>query len=159
MAELTDGSGSGLLLYLDKLMLDKAIDMSTGRAYRSAVRRVLGPSTEKLDKVDVRRLDLEDAWRSFRAGDSATKVGPASLPSYRTRLRKSVAMYRTWLDDGAGPQVAESGNQLIDYPFPVRAGVRATLRLPERLSSEEAARLAAFVSALAVQGDGAAPDG
>lgn len=153
MADIRDGSATGLLLFLDQRMLDKSIDMATGRAYRSAVRRILGPSGRTLDEVNVRELDLDDAWRRFRASESATSVSPASLPSYRTRLRKSVAMYRNWLEDGVEPKAPDAGDRLVDYPFPVREGVRATLRLPERITEDEAARLAAFVSALALHTD------
>ena len=42
------------------------------------------------------------------------------------------------------------GARLIDYPFPVREGVVAVLRLPMDLRSSEASRLASWLSALAM---------
>ena len=68
-------------------------------------------------------------------------------------------MYRSWLDGGDGPKSPDAGDRLVEYPFPVREGVRATLRLPERLSEDEAARLASFVSALALHDPPRGDDG
>jgi hypothetical protein len=39
---------------------------------------------------------------------------------------------------------------LIEYPFPLRPGVRAILTLPEDLTESESTRLARFVETLAV---------
>ena len=39
---------------------------------------------------------------------------------------------------------------LIEYPFPLRPGVRAVLTLPEDLTETEAKRLVRFVESLAV---------
>jgi len=39
---------------------------------------------------------------------------------------------------------------LIEYPFPLRPGVRALITLPEDLTEAEAKRLAKFVETLAV---------
>lgn len=39
---------------------------------------------------------------------------------------------------------------LIEYPFPIRAGVQARLALPEDLSDKEAKRIARFVESLAI---------
>lgn len=154
-----DGTAAGLLLYLDKLMVDRTVDMSTGRAYRSAVKRVLGTGEYALQDVDVRRLDLDAAWHRFQQSDAASTVAAASLPSYRARLRRSIDMYCNWLDTGEGVGTTRlaaakrgvlSDDRLVDYPFPVRPGVRAVLRLPERLTVAEVNRLATFVQALAV---------
>ena len=160
MPSVEDGTAAGLLLFLDRQMLDRSIDMSTGRAYRTAVRRILGSSGTALERIDVRSLDVDEAWRHFRTSEAALTVGPASLPSYRARLHKSVVRYRNWLDHDGDPKAARvAGDRLIDYPFPVRDGVQASLRLPARLSDSEAARLAAFVQALALRSDATDGDG
>jgi hypothetical protein len=148
VADIRDGSASGLLMFLDQQVRTSSIDVSTGRAYRSTVRRVFGPSAGDLDRIRVCEVDLDDAWRRFTSSDKASSVRGTSLPSYRARLRRSVSMYCNWLQHD--PDVVEGGDVLVEYPFPVRAGVRATLRLPARLTAGEAARLAAFVTTLAL---------
>ena len=46
-----------------------------------------------------------------------------------------------------------SGARLIDYPFPIRSGVVAVLKLPTDLRESEARRLGAWLSALALPDD------
>jgi hypothetical protein len=46
--------------------------------------------------------------------------------------------------------VPQNGENLMDYPFPIRAGVVARLALPGDLTATEARRLANFISSLAV---------
>lgn len=51
-----------------------------------------------------------------------------------------------------------TGPRLIEYPFPVREGVVAVLKLPSDLSASEARRLGAWLDALALP-DGGSGDG
>lgn len=50
------------------------------------------------------------------------------------------------------PDAPTSRSGLVTYPLPLRPGLKATLILPEDLSSAEASRIAAFVSAVAFDG-------
>ncbi len=40
---------------------------------------------------------------------------------------------------------------LINYPFPIRSGIRARLMLPDDLTTAEAERVSAFIRALAIE--------
>ncbi len=44
--------------------------------------------------------------------------------------------------------VGSPGTRMVNYPFPIRPGLLATLTLPEDLSDDEAGRLAGFIKAL-----------
>ena len=55
------------------------------------------------------------------------------------------------------PPPAASG--MIQYPFPIREGVVASLTLPTNLRKTEAKRLAAFLESLAVEEPPAPPAG
>jgi hypothetical protein len=48
---------------------------------------------------------------------------------------------------------------MIQYPFPIREGVVASLTLPTNLRKTEAKRLAAFLESLAVEEPPAPPAG
>jgi hypothetical protein len=108
---------------------------------------------------------------SMKAYKSRTKVG---IKAYRLWLAKSP----DWKPKGLGttrssrngskksvgtPQPADSTDEkkgeagyvphrspLIEYPFPLRPGVRAILTLPEDLTEAESKRLSRFVETIAV---------
>jgi hypothetical protein len=74
----------------------------------------------------------------------------------RSRLRKSGATSATDQRREVAGRSKESAGQsrgaaeLIEYPFPLRSDCLVSLSLPPDLRAEEARRLAAFVTALAV---------
>jgi hypothetical protein len=51
-------------------------------------------------------------------------------------------------ESAAAPPVPSGDSRMIDYPFPLRSGQVATLRLPVRFEKADAERLAAFVRTL-----------
>jgi hypothetical protein len=57
------------------------------------------------------------------------------------------------------PEAERMSPGLIRYPFPLRPNVVVTVELPVDLSSREAQRLSAFISALAIDGQQALPAG
>src|SRR5215207_6165714 len=79
---------------------------------------------------------------SARSGKSGSKKpsGPASVTLAPADVPKS--------DIGGGYVPHRAA--LIEYPFPLRPGVRALLALPEDLSEREAKRVARFVETLAI---------
>jgi len=178
MDTMQEGTAAGLLLYLDQAVRDKNLDVTTGRAYRSAVRRVLGVGGVLLSQIDIRDLKFDEQWSRFRASNEAKDLEPVTLISYRTRVQRAVAMYRAWLagereppkkrlprksgqPSGRAPGGPErspaasaagydSTEAAIEYLFPLRKGFRARLHLPEDLTQEEADRVGAFVATLVV---------
>lgn len=49
------------------------------------------------------------------------------------------------------PAAAPNGADLIDYPFPLRSGQVANLRLPKRLEKKDSERLGAFLETLVLE--------
>jgi hypothetical protein len=95
-------------------------------------------------------LDNPSGWRP--------DIKPRALRGKKTAVpTSSGTRVRGRSDDNPQEPVAASaahpgggGPRLIDYPFPVREGVVAVLKLPMDLRSSEARRLASFLSALAM---------
>jgi len=113
---------------------------------------------------------------SMRAYKSRTKVG---IEAYRLWLANSP----DWKPKGSGLRTSKNGSKkspatappadsaeqkgetggyvphhstLIEYPFPLRPGVRVLLALPEDLTEKEAKRVARFVESLAFADDSSA---
>jgi hypothetical protein len=112
---------------------------------------------------------------------SRRTLKPDSIATYQSRCRKALDAYAAYQHDGSVPRPAkrtrsksskaESGtgenghtngsgaqangsrqpSTMIEYPFPVRRGLRAWLVLPEDLTAKEAKKLADFVTTLAVE--------
>ena len=99
-----------------------------------------------------RRWLAGEEWRPRRAGPRPRRGARATSGPEPQGSAPSAGA-------GAGQALAPvetSVRPLVDYPFPLRRGVRAHLHLPEDLSTDEARRLGAFVATLAVEDAGAA---
>jgi hypothetical protein len=122
----------------------------------------LGPSTLLEYKRRLSRMVKDFAqWRgdptAYRPKGTKTpksgKVGaessvksspPARRPTAKVEASKSeVSDFEKVTSDGAG-------KQMLNLPYPIRPDVLATIQVPRDMSSEEAARLAAFVRTLAI---------
>lgn len=179
--QINTGTAEGLLAFLEYLT-DKGY--ATGAAVnplRSAVRQILAAvEGAEYGGVDVRSLDVEaylDRFENIARGDYKAE----SLQSYRSRFRRALAFYETFLTDGRPPSLRTSPSRraradsppgqratppagstrrqpvssapatapdFMDYPFPLRAGGVAHLRLPKKLERDDAERLAVFIRAL-----------
>jgi hypothetical protein len=98
-----------------------------------------------------------EAYRAWESGSSDWK--PKNAGATRVRLKagskKPGSPTSVTLTPAEVPKSGVSGyiphhSALIEYPFPLRPGVRALLALPEDLTEAEAKRLAKFVETLAV---------
>jgi hypothetical protein len=97
-----------------------------------------------------------DAYRKWEAGASDWK--PKTSGTLRQRARATTKATVTGMGTGSievTPKSERGGfiphhTALIEYPFPLRPGVRAVLTLPEDLTETEAKRLVRFVESLAV---------
>ncbi|RZQ62134.1 hypothetical protein [Amycolatopsis suaedae] len=96
MTDLTAATGAGLKEFLDRVVKYGEINPSTGNAQRVAATKVLASEADP-DGVDIRSLDVERVLDRF---DSLNRMNysTASLATYKTRFRNSVAMYLAWLD-------------------------------------------------------------
>jgi hypothetical protein len=136
--------------------------------------------TEALGSIDVRSLDVADYLERFGNRAIGTKLKQESVVSYGQRFEKAVAAYLEYLDHKKLPTIRRVGTRtrpkaeptpikkngngnghtvapdvevssLIDYPFPLRSGQVAHLRLPMRLDRADAERLGTFVRTLAFE--------
>ena len=78
---------------------------------------------------------------------AATKRTPGSSAAEPTTPSNGTASSAPAAPAAPPPSVLDPG--LIEYPFPIRPGVRARLALPEDLTPAEADRLAAHIKTLA----------
>ena len=106
------------------------------------------------------RTSLADylAWLDDPAGWKP-RLSPRRSRSTNTDTK--AASQTSSAPDTSGPETTGSkavepsvvSERLIDFPFPLRDGVIGVLSLPSDLTQEEAARLGAFVKALAFPGE------
>ena len=79
---------------------------------------------------------------TFRRGGSAPKQDGAAKPKAAKAARTTNAPAQTPAGGGAG---------LMEYPFPLRGGQMAQLRLPARLDKSDAERLCVFIRTLPME--------
>jgi hypothetical protein len=179
LSQMQEGTGRGLIEFLDWAGVKGVMKQATASAYRTAVVKVLEIDDADGDSLDMTTLDVEEQLTRFsrKSGSSYT---PGSLNTYKTRFRNAVDMYRWWLDDPSGLRVAvrtrradpkrsepdgpqQSDNHvaqeqepspdeegMLHYPFPLRSGSTAYLHLPRELPSADVKRMTAFLQSLAI---------
>jgi hypothetical protein len=94
-------------------------------------------------------LAHETDWKP-RAGGRPAKAGPGKIirPSSTISGSQAVAVdSKVSISETSG--YVPHHTALIEYPFPLRPGLRALLALPEDLTEKEARRVARFVESLA----------
>jgi hypothetical protein len=109
-------------------------------AYRQRVTRAIESYREYLDNPD--------GWRPPSVRRSSRRAVPDKVESGNGgTATKSHGPHTT---EGAPSNGHGNGNgsSLIDYPFPLRTGQIAHVRLPSRLDRNDADRLAAFIRTL-----------
>lgn len=96
----------------------------------------------------VAYLSDRGSWRPAASRRRAS-TGQSAAP----RSSASSTVEETARTVSAGPVGEASRSQLMDYPFPIREGVVAVLRLPIDLTGQEAERLTKYLEALAMPKD------
>jgi len=175
---INSGTVDGLLAFCDYLIEKGYATSGGVSPWKSAVKQVFeaveGP--EYAD-TDVRELDLDSylrRWENMERGHYKAE----SLQSYGSRARRAHEAYLAYLENGTTPKLgrrtprrketdarsdtattpqrnggggsggASAVADLVDYPFPLRSGQLAYLRLPRQVERSDAERIAAFVQAL-----------
>lgn len=151
---------------------------NSAAALKTACTNVLA-ALDGWEGVDVRTLDIDDALRRFQ-NKRGREFKPATVRAYQQRFRFAVEEFLRYVADpsswrspsrvaatrkeprrpsakeisprtsdftSTGPEAAA---EWLDYPFPLREGRIARLRLPPDLKVAEARRLSAYLMALAV---------
>jgi hypothetical protein len=181
---IASGTVGGLLSYLDYAEQKGYATEAQVTPLRSATRQVFSTVDGKdFEAVDIRSLDIEEHLNRFE-NLVVGRYKQESLASYRARVKRAVAAYREYLDQktvtafratrrpraaageqGASPTTRPPGpaepprDQLVEYPFPLRSGDFAYLRLPPLLEREDAERLSGFIRALVHEPQRSLPPG
>ena len=183
MTDINDGTGSGLVSFIDYMGSKGLMNTSTAAAYRAAASKVLKIDGEDWQSIDVRRLDVHEQLARFERLSGANYT-PDSLATYKARFARAVEMYLSYLESPssfkppvrsrrAQPKptpndkpiaknqgeeriaapVIPHGHELIEYPFPLTTGDTAYLRLPRNFPTSDVDRLASFIRSLAIDPD------
>lgn len=98
--------------------------------------------------VEYYRAFLRDgSVPQFRAGVGRSKAASAATGSSKKGAQQTGSPRL----ETPSPSTPDDGLRLIDYPFPLRTGQLAYLRLPKRLEKADAERIGAFVMTLAFE--------
>jgi hypothetical protein len=172
---ISSGTVDGLLAFCDYL-IDKGYASSGAVGpWKSAAKQVFeAVEGENYGTTDVRSIDLDEYLGRFENMERG-RYKAESLASYGSRLRRAHEAYLAFLVDGRTPQlrrgpqrqdgerprprskpetttpsapIAPSVADLVEYPFPLRSGQLAYVRLPKKLEKADAERIAAFVRTL-----------
>jgi hypothetical protein len=96
MGDATDGTGAGLLDFLDWAGKRGELPVATAKNLAVATGKVLAIEPD-LGTVDVKQVDPEDIFGRFETLNR-TGYTTQSMNAYRSRFYKAVSMYRAWLD-------------------------------------------------------------
>jgi hypothetical protein len=175
-----DGSGAGLIAFLNWTLNKKELVEATASALRTGCLKVLQVDGD-WESIDLMSANLDDIVRRFRNAHRLD-MKDRTLDQYEQRFRQSVDMYLkrlngepwqptrtprkppsgqsspTTVSNGIRGDQEQSrqerpttGPGMITYPFPIRPGMQGKITLPEDLSIHEAKRIAAFISTLTME--------
>lgn len=108
---------------------------------------------ESLATYRKRFLRAVEYYKAFLSDGSVPQLratGTRSKPSSGAAVSKAKVAASAAAPPSA-PEPSDDGLRLIDYPFPLRTGQLAYLRLPKRLEKADAQRIGAFVNTLAFE--------
>jgi len=97
MTGKNDGTGAGLLAFLDWAGRTGQMTPGTANAWAAATRQVLGIEDDP-DAVDVLTLDAEAFFERFETLNRMN-YSPSSMATYRSRFRSAVVAYTAWLNN------------------------------------------------------------
>jgi hypothetical protein len=101
------GTGEGLIAFLDYTADKGLMNAGTAKAYRAAVREVLGAVEEDWFSADVTTIDVDDVLRRFEV-KSGMKYTPKSLTTYKSRFRNALTIYAEFRQNPSGWRPARS---------------------------------------------------
>jgi hypothetical protein len=180
--ESIDTSGKALVAHW-KWAADKGLmNSNTASAFRAACAQVLAVS-DNWETLDVRTIDVDDTCRRFQnkrskdfkpdsldaykrrfgqavklfldyANDPSSWRVPAQERSARKEKKSSgTASGEALISTPQRPTGGSLASGLIEYPFPLREGRLAYLKLPADLKLVEVKRLTAYLNTLAVDAE------
>ncbi len=173
-----DGTGSGLIAFLEELGRREVMNDRTAAAYQTAVRKVMA-SVDGWESQDVRSWNTVEHIRRFDE-EFGSKYSDGSLKAYKARFTSAIKKYRSYLEDRPpspsrtrrprptqDPSIRRDTIRAADgmprfvqiqrvddyhlYPFPLTGDETAYLYMPRTLTEHQAERLSAFVGSLAIE--------
>jgi hypothetical protein len=175
---IATGTAEGLLEFFDFLVAKGYATPAAVTPLKSASRQVLSTvDGDDFMGVDVRTLDVDahlDRFENMVVGQYKHE----SLVQYRNRFKRGLSAYLAYLNEkqvpsfgrgsrrrgsdrpsqepsagreaptSSAPLPPSTSERLIDYPFPLRSGQIAILRLPVGLEKTDAERMGAFIRTL-----------
>jgi hypothetical protein len=97
LRESKNGTGAGLLEFLDWAASRGELNPATARSTAVSTRKILSIESNP-DAVNILTADPEDLFERFQTLHR-TGYSPETLTVYRSRFLNAVAMYRAWLDN------------------------------------------------------------
>lgn len=95
-------TGSGLMTFLDFAISKGYLKVPTGQAMKTACKEVLSATDgESWESVQIAALDIDDVLRRFETL-RAMKFSTGSLGTYKSRFKKSMAMFNDFRGNPSG---------------------------------------------------------
>ena len=176
--ERIDTSGKAMVEHWKWAAEKGLMNPNTAGALRGACSQVLSV-LDGWESTDVRTVNIDDVFRRFQ-NKRNKDFKPESLEAYKRRFSHAVKLFLEYADNpsswkapsqgrsmrrekngGNGgeradkvpdrsPTASSAGAGLVEYPFPLREGRFAYLRLPADLKVAEVKRLTAYLNTLAI---------
>jgi hypothetical protein len=153
MSETNDGSGAGMLAFLDWAGSRGEIAPNTAKSIAVSAGKVLAVEADPKE-VDVVRLDEEDLFARFETLNRMNYT-TQSMGTYRSRFMRAISMYRAWLEKrpdwktaGLRPPSKAVAVRATNGKPPSKARVKTTPQKPTSASSTDEADLPAAPSNL-----------
>jgi hypothetical protein len=168
----------GLLAYCDWLVDKGYATVAQVDPWRTATRKVFETvEGEEYASLDISGIDLADYLARFQTL-AGSQYKSESIVTYGRRLRNALDAHEHYLSTGRPPTFRRGGSSpkkegeakpgaaavapaqgpaqtlsvagpgLVEFPFPLRGGQMAQLRLPTRLDKSDVDRLSAFLRTL-----------
>lgn len=171
-------SVEGLLAYCDWLIDKGYATVAQVDPWRTAIRKVFEiVEGDEYGSLDLTSIDLADYLARFQTL-AGSQYKSESIVTYGRRLRNAMEAHEHYLDTGHPPTFRRGGSStkgdgdskpkttsvraaqapaqatgpaaigLVEFPFPLKGGQMAQLRLPTRLDKSDVDRLSAFLRTL-----------
>ncbi len=175
-----DGTVGDVTVYLDDLIINFRSEASRITPLKSAVKRVFstagGLGWRELKVIEV---NLDRIIERFKLLSEEEDFSDHTFAAYRARINRAFKWYEEFLENkewtpflskdtfkeistnlfycyGTDSEAEKvRTDAMITYPFPLMRGGEAQLKLPVRLSRQDAERIKLFVDSLAVEGEDA----
>ncbi len=177
-AVMQDRTVEGLLAYCDWLIDKGYATVAQADPWRTAIKKVFETvEGEQYASLDISGIDLADYLARFQTL-AGSQYKSESIVTYGRRLRNAMDAHEHYLSTGRPPTFRRGGSSpkqagdakpkatktlaaqapaqttslvgpgFVDFPFPLRGGQMAQLRLPTRLDKGDVDRLCAFLRTL-----------